>query len=556
MAKGKRFTLEDMQFIANERGGRCLSSIYINSKTKLEWECSNGHTWLAAPSHIVSGTWCRSCHFQHRRLSISDMQILAEKKGGKCLSDKYINANSKLKWICSDGHIWETKPSVIQRGYWCPDCAGLTKKTLKEMQSLAENRGGKCLSIEYINIDSKLEWECVKGHIWEQTPKNIKNGSWCPICNSFYYTEEKCRYILQSIFNNPFRRTRQPLEGLELDGFNKELKLAFEYQGVQHYEYVQYFHGTEENFKKRVHMDNLKAKLCKEKEIKLLVIPYYKVGSDEELFSYIVEQLLQINVLYDIPKFIDFDEFYKAFSIVDQLDEIAKNRGGKLISKEYSNDNKSLKWECSEGHQWFATPKSIKKGTWCRKCVGLEKLNLNIFREIAKSRNGKCLSNEYRGVKSELVFQCSKGHIWSTKAANIRKGNWCKICAGKSKKTIEEMQEIAKSKGGLCLSSNYINYNTKLKWRCREGHIWMASPRSIINHWCSECYKLRRGSKTRLSIESMQHLASEKNGLCLSKEYKNAHTKLQWQCIEGHVWTTTPHTIKKGSWCPKCSKNK
>jgi len=50
------------------------------------------------------------------------------------------------------------------------------------MQQFAKRKGGKCLSEEYINAKTKLEWECRKGHRWFATPDNVTRGTWCPIC--------------------------------------------------------------------------------------------------------------------------------------------------------------------------------------------------------------------------------------------------------------------------------------------------------------------------------------------------------------------------------------
>ena len=54
---------------------------------------------------------------------------------------------------------------------------------------------------------------------------------------------------------------------------------------------------------------------------------------------------------------------------------------------------------------------------------------------------------------------------------------------------------------------------------------------------------------TKLTIEQMQALAKERDGVCLSTTYVNAHTKLRWRCAEGHEWETTPDSVKGGSWC-------
>jgi len=45
----------------------------------------------------------------------------------------------------------------------------------------------------------------------------------------------------------------------------------------------------------------------------------------------------------------------------------------------------------------------------------------------------------------------------------------------------------------------------------------------------------------------------KKHGKCLSKEYVDTKTHLQWECVEHHAWWATPGSIKYSkSWCPYC----
>ncbi len=117
-----------------------------------------------------------------RKLTIKDMKSIAKERGGKCLSDSYINARKKLIWECAEGHQLEATPDKVKRGRWCPHCAGTIKLTIKEMHAIAEERGGKCLSGTYINNRTKLIWECAEGHQWEATPDKVKRGRWCREC--------------------------------------------------------------------------------------------------------------------------------------------------------------------------------------------------------------------------------------------------------------------------------------------------------------------------------------------------------------------------------------
>jgi hypothetical protein len=113
------------------------------------------------------------------------------------------------------------------------------------------------------------------------------------------------------------------------------------------------------------------------------------------------------------------------------------------------------------------------------------------------------------------------------------------------------MHELARKRQGECLSKTYINNHTKLQWKCAAGHTWWAMPGKIQQgRWCPECKRLHSGDSQRLSIRHMYKLARKRRGKCLSQIYKNASTKLEWKCREGHTWWAVPNSIQQGSWCP------
>lgn len=117
-----------------------------------------------------------------RRLNIEEMNELAKDKGGKCLSEEYINSKIKLTWKCQKGHVWEATPNMVKNGRWCPKCAGNIRLNIEDMKRLAKKRGGKCLSKQFINENAKLKWQCKMGHKWKASPKTVKRGHWCKKC--------------------------------------------------------------------------------------------------------------------------------------------------------------------------------------------------------------------------------------------------------------------------------------------------------------------------------------------------------------------------------------
>lgn len=158
---------------------------------------------------------------------------------------------------------------------------------------------------------------------------------------------------------------------------------------------------------------------------------------------------------------------------------MAKERGGKCLSTEYINNSTKLEWQCADGHRWKAAPANIRNGTWCPVCGGHLPLTMDDMHMLAKERGGECLSSKYINNATKLEWECAEGHTWKAVPAHIRNGTWCPICIGKIPLTINDMHALAKEHGGRCLSTTYLNQNSKLRWQCSEGHVWRANYSSV-----------------------------------------------------------------------------
>lgn len=104
-------------------------------------------------------------------------------------------------------------------------------------------------------------------------------------------TENFCRTTVEKLFNKPFPSIRpdwlnnqETNKNLELDMYNDTLKLAFEYNGVQHYKYNKFFHKSIEDFEKQQKRDVFKEQVCKDNGITLISIPYHIKKENIEAF--------------------------------------------------------------------------------------------------------------------------------------------------------------------------------------------------------------------------------------------------------------------------------
>ncbi len=103
--------------------------------------------------------------------------------------------------------------------------------------------------------------------------------------------ERICKEVAEKIFNKPFNKIRPDFlknavtgQNLELDLYNDELKLAIEYNGIQHYKFSPHFHKNQDAFQNQKYRDLIKEQRCREKGITLIVVPYLVKHEEIEPF--------------------------------------------------------------------------------------------------------------------------------------------------------------------------------------------------------------------------------------------------------------------------------
>ena len=111
-----------------------------------------------------------------------------------------------------------------------------------------------------------------------------------------------CRKVAEILFNKKFAKVRPEIlkndvtkHNLELDIYNDELKLAIEYSGRQHYEYVPFFHKNYEAFLNQRYRDEMKKNKCKEAGITLIEVPY-KI-KHEQIPQFIKTKSIELGLL-------------------------------------------------------------------------------------------------------------------------------------------------------------------------------------------------------------------------------------------------------------------
>ena len=122
--------------------------------------------------------------------------------------------------------------------------------------------------------------------------------------------------------------------------------------------------------------------------------------------------------------------------------------------------------------------------------------------------------------------------------------------------TIETVKEKCREHGIECLEDKYVDNKIKMRFRCKCGNEYEARWDSVTTQeqWqCPEC-----SGKAKWTIEKVKEECIENDIVCLEKEYVNANTKMRFKCKCGNIYEAPwNRVITQDQWqCPKCSTEK
>jgi len=85
-----------------------------------DWDCTRGHAWDHSVG-LAQNVRCMNCATQRREMQMARLAAVAEVRGGRLLSADYVDATTPLRWQCAFGHEWQARADVASRR-WCEQC--------------------------------------------------------------------------------------------------------------------------------------------------------------------------------------------------------------------------------------------------------------------------------------------------------------------------------------------------------------------------------------------------------------------------------------------------
>lgn len=221
------------------------------------------------------------------------------------ISQIYQGSNKKLQAQCLNkncGKIFEITWYHIQGYRSCPYCKN--KKVCFD-NCLATNypeiakewhptKNDNTISFDVVyGSNKKVWWQCSKNskHIWRTAVrKRTVRGDGCPFCSQSKGEKEINKILnLNNIHNIP-QKEFEGLVGLgggllSYDFYLPTYNLLIEYQGEQHKYFCEWFHESEEGFKKQQEHDRRKKEYAQNNNINLLEIWYWDFDNIEEILK-------------------------------------------------------------------------------------------------------------------------------------------------------------------------------------------------------------------------------------------------------------------------------
>ena len=264
---------------------------YINNSTKIKHKCDKGHIYKQVPKFHLRGDGCPYCNGGINKTSKQYIQECKDKDLDLPIED-YVNATTKIKHKCKQGHIYLQLPSNHLNGHCCPICKD-TKKTTKQYIQECKDKEYDLPIEDYKNATTKIKYKCNKGHIYNQRPYHHLEGYGCPICNESkgeryirnYLNKNNIKYESQKTFSNLKDRTY-----LSYDFYLPEYNMLIEYQGIQHYESVAFNGKDKTDLEKQQLHDKLKKEYAEDNGYKLLEL-HYSLDTQDKVDKYLSRRI-------------------------------------------------------------------------------------------------------------------------------------------------------------------------------------------------------------------------------------------------------------------------
>ncbi len=284
----------------------------VNNRTKIKYMCPKHGERETTYSSIISSKRCRRCAYSERKTRWDDnkeerIDNLFNRVLNKCVENGYRLISTKddiktyhsyVEYECPKHGNHRITICNLNSGKKCPECQA--EKSSQRMRSSVsdvvqkiESCGGKVLNPEEYkgNAERNLQITCPRcGNVFVTSLVLFTQhgGQLCQDCYRKesigenrvrkYLEDNNISYVPEHWFEDC--RDKHPLR---FDFYLPNLNTVIEFDGEQHYREKHYF--TSQRLHDLQRHDEMKNKYCKDKGIKMIRIPYWRLSSTEKILD-------------------------------------------------------------------------------------------------------------------------------------------------------------------------------------------------------------------------------------------------------------------------------
>lgn len=248
-----------------------------------------------------------------------------------------------------------------------------------------------------------------------------------------------------------------------------------------------------------------------------------------------------------------------------EVEERFKNKGLKLLTKEYKNNHQSLDCEDEYGYRYNPTINTLNNLNLTKLVYTWNKWSIyNIKKYIENNHISTILlTKEYKGSKIPMAFKCECGKVYHCCWSDFqnRKRYYCHECSLKYGTKRLDKVSIKKEyeKVGLKILPGQIYQNNKQKLLCmtRDGYKVLKSYDGLVKPYDKFIFSYKHNKENYIyNVNNYFKLNNIKSRCIALLDYKTgSHGQyyIEIQCECGKVYKTCIDYIRNGNYrCPSC----
>ena len=464
-------------------------------------------------------------------------------KNDEIPEDVPYGAGTKVWWLCSNGHEWQSSPNQrTNRKSGCPECYNLirsenTRKAMLEFNLLTEQ---PALCQEWhprLNDNppefymprsmDKVWWLCSEGHEWEAVIDSRTSGRGCPYCAGYFATSNRNFSVMSPELVDewhPTKNTKTPDQYTPRSNFKVWWKCKKGHEWKSTIDSRSQGTGCPK-------CSNQQSR----NELRILtelMAVYAHVEHRKKIVGHEVDIYLpELNVAIEYDGHYWHQDKYESDSI--KQDEISKSGVRLLRVRELPLPKIGITDITIDGRQ------------------NLEKETVEVLIDLIGLRNAKTF--EYL-AKADFANDDLYVEYLSYFPSPLPDKSLAKLAPSLC-------QQWHPTKNKQLTPNNFTaKSNHKAWWTCNFGHDYQARISNRFNgSGCPKCSGRRATSETCLEtthpeLALLWH--PNKNGKFTPRDIKaGSGINFWWRCEKGHEWQAIPNNMARPtrkSLCPKC----